>query len=1622
MICPCRSNSVSSFDESVNLLDHIRFNAFCIESSLLPHDPSCFSVLSFDQTLGFPGEGPWSLMSANIDAFHSHPDCAQWDADVIALQETRLSCNNITDARHKSLEFNKDIFFGKLLTDKKNIKGVFKVPHGGTAFLAPSVSTRNFHQDDDVTGTWTKLQNTTRVSAIWHQVMPKLRVLVFSFYGQASLAHDAHLAINQNLLTDIFLVASQFGSVPIIIAGDFQSDPDCYQAIADAKALGFWYDPLVECNDSGEFSRPITFSRGGNFKNPTEHFSSIDGILMNDVALSALSDIRVCFEHGKQHAPIKAVFQWPRIFQKGNTLVKPAAFDLTEIPKYGDLNLVANQIWNDKYSTKFENADDETAWGIVNSLAIDTLKTSGAKFGRGPKQRGGKLIFKQVVSCPGQSKFGNATSKLSCYLSKTFQLVTELRHRLLRHAVKYADFVNTWNLQQKVQMHLLKIDSCRWWNPEIHLHDDALKCVLTCLHDSINRVRDKEKRQRIANWKRKMTEGTKSKQVDKFVFAWIKSKAQQNSPNLIRDSDGDIIVDPDHAILEINNQWDQVFAANVLHSDPMEVLKFAWPHVQSDRCVAEIPPVTGNDLRTQAIRRKIDAAPGLDGWRTSEMKMLPTCVYDVAAMFFEQVEQGKRQLPSCLTVARQVILDKKGDSPLQKRLISLLPIFLLCYTSLRYRQLQQWQRTQMPPQLFGGIKNRQMSQLQTRVRLSLDEARQSGNAIIGVKLDKAKCFDRLVPTIASALMIAFGVPTKVVMVFSQLYAKLQRFLAYKGWISTVPTTCANGVVQGDSLSLIAINVHMALWVKLIDKLPGMFAAVYVDDSYLWTRLENCRILRVAINLTENWDTLTGQLVNHNKSSTWASSTAGRKMLTITFPEMVHEKVVEILGARIQTCNQKATAWDINKTQKIVRDLKSIKALPCPVAIKEHIIGMKISPQLTFVPHLSAVPKKDLKCVQDHLVSIVWKNRPMWRCRWLIIAMLANPHRSEPFLARAFNCIIETVCFLKSCRPEDRLIWQKQCDHAVVYPNSLLEYFRQACFLLGVQHVDAFQLCFFNASPVCFLDFGKKELRSLLKIVVRHQAYLFATKVKRKDIKPCQGILNFPLTQKYPRTFSTQQVDGLPLRCFWDSQVVGCTLTNDRKYKAGLCKSNMCRYCNQVPESLEHIIDECPHPPYAEAKPQCPENCGPNFKLLGIVESLPSQIDFRLQISKLSDIPVKMWTNPHLHSRLQLWTDGSCDNADLFWETCGGCSVVNELGYPIHVGPVHHICLSSYTCELWAIIWAFCSADQPIECRSDSKTVVDQIQIMINTREISSTWMHFEWWCFLRTIYLQRVQCHASPLKVTWIPAHVLENLPCELISHKLAIQHKTTWTDIFCNRQADKYAKCACGKNKQINASSFDEFCEKVGKWQKWLALVSSAIANRDNDSDEYGEADQGCQVEPVQCSISPGELTLAHPISYFEAVLPKWFWTSPGGSNWKCDFPGETSLKSYAVMSQHDWDKAISFFQSIEWVLNDQYKTSFLELAYMSWENGFIFHKGTNPAECATLLRKCINQATKYHNTHRLIPGEISCKAKSNGKTFPAGMIIGAFPVIQSVTLKRIAIHFFNGRSQNLKSWKHPF
>ena len=218
-------------------------------------------------------------------------------------------------------------------------------------------------------------------------------------------------------------------------------------------------------------------------------------------------------------------------------------------------------------------------------------------------------------------------------------------------------------------------------------------------------------------------------------------------------------------------------------------LQRVWPYVCERHRPAALPVLTGRDLMLTAAKRRNSAAPGLDGWRTTEVKALPLSVFNAIAAFFIEIESGIRAFPTNLGLVKQVLLDKGGpDLPLQKRIISLLSIFVVSYTGLRFRQLQEWQNTVMPKQLLGGIKGRNMSEVFSRIQLDIDFAKNQNEALIGLKLDKSKCFDRLVPSITSSLLVAFGVPGGLVTFFLQMYTGLKRFLAYKEWVATTPTT------------------------------------------------------------------------------------------------------------------------------------------------------------------------------------------------------------------------------------------------------------------------------------------------------------------------------------------------------------------------------------------------------------------------------------------------------------------------------------------------------------------------------------------------------------------------------------------------------------------------------------------------------------------------------------------------------------------------------------------------------------------------------------------------------------------------------------------------------------------
>ena len=214
------------------------------------------------------------------------------------------------------------------------------------------------------------------------------------------------------------------------------------------------------------------------------------------------------------------------------------------------------------------------------------------------------------------------------------------------------------------------------------------------------------------------------------------------------------------------------------------------------------------------------------------------------------------------------------------------------------------------------------------IQLEIDSAHSFQGSFSGLKLDKSKCFDRLIPKLCAALMLALGLPRGLVCGFLALYTRMTRFLSFKQWTRSQPISTANGVAQGCSLSLLCINLHMAVWAWLISSIDGVDFRAFIDDTYLWTRLPSIDKLVAAVRATELWDSLCGQFLNAGKCKFFATSSALRRSMRLAFPQMKAVEVVNILGAHLQTTKKNVGSFPTTKLQAALRDCEAIRSLPC----------------------------------------------------------------------------------------------------------------------------------------------------------------------------------------------------------------------------------------------------------------------------------------------------------------------------------------------------------------------------------------------------------------------------------------------------------------------------------------------------------------------------------------------------------------------------------------------------------------------------------------------------------------------------------------------------------------------
>ena len=387
--------------------------------------------------------------------------------------------------------------------------------------------------------------------------------------------------------------------------------------------------------------------------------------------------------------------------------------------------------------------------------------------------------FAKKKFCPGQTQQGSATSRKSTMLYKTLSRLNELITRAQRHHATHADRLIFVQTAKRCHRALTELDCPCYWHAPADPSLVQLNETIQWINQEIAPWESLTKKRRLEARRIKLKESAKS--TKKFIFHHLRNKTITEPTNLVCDPQGNTIFNPCDAISTINNTWDEIYSANVLHQDPLQMLQVIWPYMDHEVQPWHLPSLTGNDLYITIQARNPLAAPGLDGWRTTDLQSLPSVCCDALASFFNALEDDCHgDLPQVLVRAKQVILNKPGPSlPLNKRLITVPSPLLLAYTGTRLRELKEWQQTVLPKQLYGGIPGRHMTDIPLEIRTQIDQAHVEGNSLVGIKLDQSKCFDRILPSFAGALFIAFGLPKGIVSIFLKVYQGLKK---HPGWV------------------------------------------------------------------------------------------------------------------------------------------------------------------------------------------------------------------------------------------------------------------------------------------------------------------------------------------------------------------------------------------------------------------------------------------------------------------------------------------------------------------------------------------------------------------------------------------------------------------------------------------------------------------------------------------------------------------------------------------------------------------------------------------------------------------------------------------------------------------------
>ena len=1475
---------VSEFGDTTKILNERHFHIQC----------------NFDSTLGYPGEGPWTLASLNVGSLEKHSELIGTSFDAVSLQETRITSTNHRDLVNQAKSESKDLSCGPLMQKMPNGFPTW----GGVATLTQAGTSRPFVAEDDITGHFHTLHATARFHASWICVSPNRRMLLVSLYCYTSAQHDSgRQQSNEQLFKMLFEMLAQFGDIPIAIAGDFQFPPHAYLAVASVIRRSLWFDPLLKICDEEE-SRPHTYCRSCKWDQPDSIQSSIDGILLNKVAHSYLTHSEVIRLKGFQHAVIKFTFDWPSTKRMAPTWVPHAALDLQKLKDFNIRTCTAERLWRTRFRALCESATtgDELA-AIAHQFGVEILLESGAKWSSGSKQRGTMPSAHTVDVDKGNNPSNDAESRFLGILNKTLRRINDLLYKINNpsptlHCEKIAE--KLW-VKICLTLRRLQVDCIPDWPSQ-----DQLVNFWELVASSRDKQAAEIRKLRVRKWKSCIQKSAASNCHD--VYHHLRIKHDMPAHANVCDENDQPIFHPQDALKFAKTQWDEIFSVD---SDPIPVQPIhdiMSNLIGENFTKCELPMMTEQKLFDAVQSRKGAASAGVDGWRTSEVKALPLRAFTPWAKLWNAIESQQMTFPNCLKQARLVMFpkpDAKSAQPIHRRLISLLNIFYLAYSRARFVDTIEWQKATFPKTVVGGIPGRKCTDVSHSIAIACEASLIQKQPVCGIKIDRQKCFDRIIPRIIVTLGSLLGLDTKFLKTWEQMYNGFQRHLTIGKFLGQEPLANCNGIAQGDTTSVLAINILMTCWVKVIQKFTRVLHWVYIDDAYLLADHNDIQELKLAMEATELFDTLTGQKTNLSKSGGWATSPKTKKLMKNLFPSLPLYDWFLVLGSQVKANQKGKTAEVVTKAHYLRSLIVDIGHLPISLAAKVKILCAKAIPKITFTPELNPWPRLTIQNMTALVVKCLWNNRPSWRSADLFYCLAGNPSRLHPEFASA-TCVVINI--VNRCNTDSHFcnLWTQITSKGVkVISHGLLDAFVKATSLLGLTFSPPFMLQWHDFPEFHFKDHNAKSLRRFLRFVVVQQLYSQAIDGERKDlVSKGSKVLDVDLLPLGPRVDKPWWSKKWKLdETIAIGPAVGACPTADRLYQAKLCSSPKCRFCGFEKETIGHLTSHCDVvSSKIGSKPW--DDDQPHLASHGLFEVPKWLLDIARQSPDLA-LP-----NFHIecNSPTFLWIDGSVYNGNHLFSKTLGAAIVDRNGTCIFSEGWREMWASSYRAELRALRCATHIVNGDLVVTTDCKTLLTIWNDILASGEVGYHLSYRDEWCAI----CEKVGIQNPKLQLRCIKAHQFE---------KFAVQPVNV--DHWLNHCADSLAKLAALQSLACTSQQVDAW-----KWYTYLhrcRLTRLSCLLQQNPANTEQQADEQPTVQQTQDDLQHDRL------NNLMNRFVRWDWKLDrnlfGWQMSQSPIPLPRGWK-YSVDS---WMQTASFFQGLRWRTGDT-GLSVYELAFEFW------------------------------------------------------------------------------------------